>query len=358
VYVSMIGAMFSGQLGQFTREASGSFNVTVSSNPSNPVRFSDLAREPGVRAVAPLVALDLEVVRAPGLRGTREWPGTGFDQSFIGVTPPTLHDRGHYATDRAAYAAVLADPKLAIVDKYFLASGNGPPAQHVGIGDEFTVRDHVSGVERTFTVAALGNDDFANNGILMSRAAAHAAFGTGAVPSRAYVEAANPDAFASAFAARSLANGGRADTIRSIVHDDLADQQQFFVLIRAYLALGLIVGVAGIGVIMVRAVRERRRQVGVLRALGVQAGSVRAAFVVESAFVAVEGLVIGTVLAFVTAWSITLTDAFGAGLTFRIPVLGLAGVLIGTLICALLATAAPARAAARIRPAVALRVTD
>jgi putative ABC transport system permease protein len=228
----------------------------------------------------------------------------------------------------------------------------------VGIGDHFTVRDDASGAERTFTVAALGNDDFLNNGVLMSRASARAAFGNRAVPSRAYVEAADPDAFAAAFGARSLANGGRADTIRGIVHDALADQQQFFVLIRAYLALGLIVGVAGIGVIMVRAVRERRRQVGVLRALGVQAGSVRAAFVVESAFVAVEGLVIGTVLAFVTAWSITLTDAFGAGLTFRIPVLGLAGVLIGTLICALLATAAPARAAARIRPAVALRVTD
>ena len=84
----------------------------------------------------------------------------------------------------------------------------------------------------------------------------------------------------------------------------------------------------------------------------------RAAFVVESAFVAVEGLVIGTVLALVTAWSITLTDAFGAGLAFRVPVFAIAGVVVGTLICALLATAAPARAASRIQPAVALRITD
>ena len=155
-----------------------------------------------------------------------------------------------------------------------------------------------------------------------------------------------------------LANGGSAETIRNTVHDQLADQQQFFVLIRGYLALGLIVGIAGIGVIMVRAVRERRRQVGVLRALGVQASAVRAAFVVESAFVAIEGLVIGTLLALVTAWSITLTDAFGAGLEFRVPVFSIALVVIGTLICALLATAAPARSASRIQPAVALRITD
>jgi len=140
------------------------------------------------------------------------------------------------------------------------------------------------------------------------------AFGDRGAPSRAYVDVADADRFASRFEARFLDRGGRAQTIRSIVHDELSSEQQFFALIRGYLALGLIVGVAGIGVIMVRAVRERRRQVGVLRALGVQAQAVRSAFVVESAFVAAEGLVIGTLLALVTAWSITLTDAFGSGL--------------------------------------------
>jgi putative ABC transport system permease protein len=228
----------------------------------------------------------------------------------------------------------------------------------VKVGDRFTVRDLAGGGRRTFTVAAIGNNDFASNGVLMSRAAARAAFGDRGAPSRAYVDAADPNRFADDFAARFLDHGGRAETIRNTVHDELSSQQEFFVLIRGYLALGLIVGIAGIGVIMVRAVRERRRQVGVLRALGVQAVAVRRAFVVESAFVAAEGLVIGTVLALVTAWSITLTDAFGSGMGFRVPALGIAGVVVGTLVCALLATAAPARAAARIRPAVALRLTD
>jgi len=192
----------------------------------------------------------------------------------------------------------------------------------------------------------------------MSRSAAVQAFGDRAVPSRAYVAAKQPDQFASSFAGTYLANGGSAETIHNIVHDQLSEQDQFFLLIRGYLALGLIVGIAGIGVIMVRAVRERRRQIGVMRALGVQAAAVRTAFVVESAFVAVEGLVIGTVLALITGWSITLTDAFGAGLVFRVPIVAIAGVVVGTLVCALLATAAPARAASRIRPAVALRLTD
>ncbi|MGO9875265.1 MAG: ABC transporter permease [Acidimicrobiia bacterium] len=358
VYVSVIGSMFAGQLGQFTHDASGGFNVLISSNPSDPVPFAQLSREAGVRAVAPLVSLDLEVVHAPGLTQPREWSGTAFGPAFVQHGPPALDDHGTYATDRAAYAAVLANPHLAIVDKFFLSSGNGPPAQQIAIGDRFTVRDIVSGAERTFTIAALGTNDWANNGVLMSQSAARDAFGSAAVPSRAYVDATHPDQFVASFAGQFVTNGGSAETIRNTVHDQLSDQQQFFVLIRGYLALGLIVGVAGIGVIMVRAVRERRRQVGVLRALGVQAGAVRAAFVVESAFVAIEGLVIGTLLALVTAWSITLTDAFGSGLAFRVPVVAIASVIVGTLICALLATAAPARAASRIQPAVALRMTD
>ena len=358
VYVSVIGSMFSGQLGRFSSEASGGFNVLVSSNPSNPVTAQQLARRSDVSAIAPLVALDLQVVRAPGLTRARPWPGTAFDDQLVQHGPPALDDRGSYSSDRAAYAAVLASPRLAIVDKFFLASANGPPDHQFAIGDQFTVRDLAGGAQRSFTVAALTANDWTNNGVMISRAAARAAFGDRAVPSRAYVAAAQPDQFAAAFGARYLANGGDAETVRNIVHDRLAEQDQFFVLIRGYLALGLIVGIAGIGVIMVRAVRERRRQIGVLRALGVQAAAVRSAFVVESAFVAVEGLVIGTVLALVTAWSITLTDAFGAGLAFQVPIVAIGGVVVGTLICALLATAAPARAASRIQPAVALRLTD
>ena len=129
-------------------------------------------------------------------------------------------------------------------------------------------------------------------------------------------------------------------------------------MMRAYLALGLVIGVAGIGVIMVRAVRERRRQVGVLRALGFEAKAVRSSFVVESAFVAVEGVLVGVILALITAYSMTLTDEFGGGLEFTIPVFSIAVLVLGTLLFTLIATAAPARAAAKIQPAVALRIAD
>ena len=48
--------------------------------------------------------------------------------------------------------------------------------------------------------------------------------------------------------------------------------RQIFQLFQGYLALGLIVGIAGTAVVMVRAVRERRSQIGTLRALGFARG--------------------------------------------------------------------------------------
>lgn len=358
VLVSVFASMFAGQVGSFTRDASGGFNVVVQSNASNPISFAAIAREPDVRALAPLDTANVQITAAPGLTQPREWTATGYDARFVDHGAPKLHDRSGYGSDAAAYRAVLASTNLAIVESSFLASGGGPPHNQVGIGDKFTAQDETSGRSITFTIAAISTDDVANNGVLFGVGAARTLFGARAVADRAYLDVRDPDVFANAFAGRFLANGGKAETLRGIVRDNMAQQQQFFLLMRSYLALGLVVGIAGIGVIMVRAVRERRRQVGVLRALGFQAGAVRAAFVVESAFVAVEGVLIGTVLALVCAWSITQTDAFGSSLAFRIPFGAIGLLVVGTFICALLATAAPARSASRIRPAVALRLAD
>jgi len=142
------------------------------------------------------------------------------------------------------------------------------------------------------------------------------------------------------------------------VQEGLASQLSFFRLMQGYIALGLVVGIAGLGVVMVRAVRERRRQVGVLRSLGFQASQVRRAFLAESGFIALLGVFTGTFLAITVAWRLIGTDAFGDDLPFSLPWGQLAIVIGLTLVFSLLATATPAQQASRIRPAVALRSTD
>ncbi|MGH2826911.1 MAG: ABC transporter permease, partial [Actinomycetota bacterium] len=104
--------------------------------------------------------------------------------------------------------------------------------------------------------------------------------------------------------------------------------------------------------------RERRREVGVLRSLGFQSPKVRVAFLLESGFVAIEGIVVGTALALVTASQLFRNGDFGEGITFDVPWSGIAVLTGAALLASLIATAWPAQQASRIAPAVALRTAE
>ena len=129
---------------------------------------------------------------------------------------------------------------------------------------------------------------------------------------------------------------------------------------QVYLGFGLLIGIAGLGVVMVRAVRERRREIGMLRAMGVAAGTIRRAFLIEAAFIAVQAVLTGVGLGLVTTDQVVVNSGefSGVGAHFTIPWLT---VVIGSavpIIASLLATISPAHRASRIRPAIALRVAD
>ncbi len=72
----------------------------------------------------------------------------------------------------------------------------------------------------------------------------------------------------------------------------------------AFMGLGLIVGVTALGVITARAVVERRQQIGVLRAVGFRRRMVQWSFLLESSFIALTSIVIGTVLGLAVAFNV------------------------------------------------------
>jgi ABC-type lipoprotein release transport system permease subunit len=146
--------------------------------------------------------------------------------------------------------------------------------------------------------------------------------------------------------------------MRHLVEQDFAANRSFFQLLQGFLALGLVVGVAGLGVVMIRAVRERRRTVGVLRALGVPARVVRRAFLLESSFVALEGILLGTALSIVTSYLLFRNDDDLAGADVPFPSLAAHHPAVRGHRRLPGATAWPARQAAKIKPAVALRIAD
>jgi putative ABC transport system permease protein len=378
VLISVLGSVIDSGVDRAVAQASGGYALRVDYNPSAPVQ-DPAGRLAGghfagrVAGVAPLTSAEGEVLGVPG--AAKPVPAT-----VVGATPAlaagglfpldTRLDRLG-GDDRAVWRAVLADPRYVVVDQYLGHEEGGMTGTTWRPGDTLTVKDPGSGRQERKTVAGVladatafeGRGELGGSPLVLAAGGLRDQFGARARPSAALVAVApgaSDQALAADLQGEFLSNGLVATRIRHLVEQDFAANRSFFQLLQGFLALGLVVGVAGLGVVMVRAVRERRRTVGVLRALGFPAGVVRRAFLLESSFVALEGILLGTALSIVTSYLLFRNDddLAAAGGPFPIPWMNITLLVTATALASLAATAWPARQAARIRPAVALRIAD
>lgn len=153
-----------------------------------------------------------------------------------------------------------------------------------------------------------------------------------------------------------LINGVQAVSVKDELEGFQSQARSFLYIFQGFMGLGLIVGLAAIGVIAFRAVVERRQQIGVLRAIGFQSRAVSLSFLIETAFVVLLGSLSGTVLGLLLARNLFAGDDFiEGGIPLLIPWGQIVFILVLTFVAALLMTVIPARQASRLAPAEALR---
>jgi putative ABC transport system permease protein len=151
----------------------------------------------------------------------------------------------------------------------------------------------------------------------------------------------------------------RVETVSII--DELKERQDTFRtilnLFQGFTGLGLFAGMAALGVIAVRAVVERRQQIGMLRAIGFSRGFIRLGMVLEMSFIAALGVSLGTVLAVVLSWRLFSEGAFGStsGGSFFVPIQDIVVFVVIAMAASFILTYLPARQASRITIAEALR---
>jgi putative ABC transport system permease protein len=158
--------------------------------------------------------------------------------------------------------------------------------------------------------------------------------------------------------AAMLTSGVDAFAVRTVIDDQQAQARGFSRILQAYLALGLFVGIAALGVIAFRAVVERRQQIGMLRAIGYQRGTVALTFLLESSFIALMGILSGVVGAAILARNLMTSADFTAGargFDFFIPWTEVILFIVAAYAFSLLLTWWPSRGAARVPIAEALR---
>ncbi len=378
VLITEINAVIGGSVDGQVRQATAGYSIRVDYNPAAGISDAATAFRSGpladrVQDVAPLT-LALAGATDPGKRTTSPLhtvvvglPASALARGFkLAERLPAL------ATDAAVWTLLGNDERYVVLDRNFGATG-GPPGQAFKAGDTFWLSDPRTGNGERKVIAGIVESavPFYNAGfapsdaypVLMSTAAVTSEFRGVTQTSSALLRLApgtDEAAFRASLQGRFLSASLVATSIRDVVQRMFSGSRAFFQLMDGYLALGLLVGITGLGVVMVRAVRERRRTIGVLRALGFRARTVQRSFLAESSFVALEGILLGTGLSILTAYLLYRNSSAFDGLDggFVVDWFTVAMLVGGTFVASLLVTIAPARRAARTPPALAVRVDN
>ena len=309
----------------------------------------------------------------------RDYEVRAADDDFLGATEGKLKlvAEGYGDTDHEVWQALRENTRLAIVDSLVVPSRSGfddDPVefQMEGIFYEDDVMDPIevevreprTGVVIPLTVI----------GVMDRLTDAFGTIDVGMFVSRKEMDKISPfpipvttyrlklsDGVDPAQVARNLEaafqrNGMETEVLKELVEEQAAANRAFNYLFTGFMGLGLLVGIAALGVVSLRAVVERRQQIGVQRAIGYRRVMVQVSFLLESSFVVLLGVAIGVSLGTIISYNIVndIRDEI-ASIKFAIPWLQI-GIIIGVAyVFSLVTTFLPARQASRIYPAEALR---
>ena len=367
----------------------GGWDISATVNPTTPI--ADL-RE-AIEDSPQLDSADFETiggytyipvqVRQPGSdeQGWRSYAVRAADDGYLSGTDAKIHliAEGYGTTTEEVWDALRNDSTLVVVDALavpnragFRGAENTPEFQLDGVFYEDTsmqpvpieVREPGTGAEIQLTVI----------GVLDETSDVFGQLGSGMIAARKQLDEVSPFPIPTTKYRIGLSDGVDAsrvsndldfafrrygmesDVLVEVVEASLSANESFNHLLTGFMGLGLMVGVAALGVVSLRAVVERRQQIGVLRAIGYRRSMVQLTFLIESSFVVLLGIAIGVGLG--TAISYLIVRDIREDIEtirFSFPWIQISAIVAAAYVFSLATTLLPARQASNIYPAEALR---
>ncbi|HXM72904.1 MAG TPA: FtsX-like permease family protein [Candidatus Dormibacteraeota bacterium] len=281
------------------------------------------------------------VYPASDFRGTTDWqPGS---VTVFGLSQAQL-DSGIGFANPGDWAALARDPNLVaspepVGSVVSLATGHGTLSFRVAAQFHATTGTNTNSIVPGLIASRATLD-------LLTNTSPGALLLLGAAPGQ------DAGALARDLQRATLSNGADVITTRALLADDIATSYGIVNFIILLMRVGLLVGIASLGAVALRAVVERRRSIGMLRAIGYQPAQVLAGLLAETVAVATAGLAVGVAAAYALGGPFNQALA-GAGFNLD---LGSIFLTVGLVYLAvLLVTFLPALRAARLQPADALR---
>jgi len=371
-------------------EASAGFDVVVEGNSSN--RIDDLDRvltDAGYETASSItgigkLASDRLQFQQDGVAEFKYFPFRGGDETFFDLAELPLQSRAiGYENDAAVLEAMRNDPTLVISSAEILRTDS--LFSEPGARDSFAIDRSGSELEEQswepFSLTARYEQtgriqQLKLIGILEPQVTGILFDLVGIIGRASVVEQLTPSTGRESFFLTTvdsqkpfeittaqgiesslLEYGVQSYSIEEQIDAAAAQSTGFQLLFEGFMGLGLIVGIAALGVIAFRTVVERRQQIGMLRAIGYSRRLVATSFFFESSFIALAGIGMGVLFGFALSYNLLASPDFteGAEIDFQVPWMRLAIIVGIAYFASALMTLLPARSASRVSVAEALR---
>ena len=357
----------------YVEDASGDFEILLSSSRQVPLELSsnpaewDLT-ETNAGDIDAVGIVNRAVVWVDDGEDRIGYVLRGVDSGFIehGAIPLEEWDSSLGETQQEAWEALKINQNVVFVDSSFALvdpnTGESISGMNLPIGKSISLIDISNpGNSRQVVVGGIlsQSSQLFSQGIWMDGEIVDEQYG--GVVTRIYVS--HTSDISSDDLEKSLSSDLAPDGVyTSVIEDEilliLGLIFAILTIFQAYLALGLIVGIAGIGVVTYRSVSERSGQIGMLRALGFRKRMVLSGMLIEVSWTSLLGMINGAVVAIAFHYALYQTFWEEQGAELILPWFEVVSMVLGGWILVLLATWIPVTKATKVTPSQALSSID
>ena len=353
----------------YVEDASGDFEILLTSSRQAPINLSEDPFEWGLENTT---ANDIDAVGIVSRAVVWVEKGNdstgyvlrGVDDGFInhGGLPLEEWDSSLGATQEEAWAAMKENQNIVFIDSSFALidpnTGEAMSGMTILLGDVITLTDISNpGNSKEMQVGGImsQSSNLFSTGIWLNGEVVEEQFG--GVVTRIYVSH-NEDVQSEALEEKLSKDLAKQGVSTSVIEENILVLLGLIFAIlsifQSYLALGLVVGIAGIGVVTYRSVSERSGQIGMLRALGFRRRMVKFGMILEISWVSLLGMLNGALVALAFHTAIHNTIWQEQGVELILPWTTIIWLIIGGWIMVLLATTIPVSRATKITPSESL----
>ncbi|HTP56035.1 MAG TPA: FtsX-like permease family protein, partial [Thermoplasmata archaeon] len=286
--------------------------------------------------------------------------------SFYATNAFPFQSTWHGLSTAAAFHALATNASVAIVDSTYAppTAGftGGGPSNHptLTVGTAIGLTTPGGGPSMNVTVIGILKESIVG-GVWVNPATASALGYANASAYLLSVAGGISTTHAAQLAKRAFFSAGLIlFDLRALLATSINTTEGFIGLLEIFVGLGLAVGIAAMGILALRAVVERRREIGMLRASGFTRAMILRAFVLEYSFVTLLGVAMGVALGLLIVYEVSIGPyAADAGIArFVVPWTTVGEIAIVAYLLVLAAIAVPSLRAARLPPAEAVRATE